>query len=170
MLLPQHPAFSWLSWHCPPSFSFFSFQRRNFYVYQVIDLSSKTYSTISVFHIQYFHSLIARVSILVFFLCFFLISCYPNCDNVLLFLFLFLLISFYSQLFYLAQIRSRFDFFNLSLANSHNFMTSLMLFNVLLKASVPEGNWKQETLAFIKITKSLAFRITQKAWTHKGAY
>jgi len=27
-------------------------------------------------------------------------------------------------------------------------MTSLVLFNVLLKSSVPEGNWEQETLSF----------------------
>lgn len=60
-------ACSFLTFMTLPSLIFhFTLQRGHFCVSQVIDLSSKSYSTISVFQIQYLHSLIARSSILVF--------------------------------------------------------------------------------------------------------
>lgn len=130
----------------------FFFRRGHFCISWVIDLSSKTCSVISIFHIQYFHSLVARFSILLFL---FVSFSSPVIKNVAIFCYFFPLNIFLLRTILLvsAQIRSRFDFCNLSLANSHNLMTSLVLFNVLLKVSVPKGNGEQETKLLSKLLK-----------------
>lgn len=120
IFLPQHPALSWLLCRCPPWFSFFPSGEDIFMSLWLLIFPLKP-TLLSLFSVYIIAIPLLLCSQFLFFLCFFLMSCYPNCDNILLFLFP--LKSFYSQLFYLSQLKSGQDLIS-SISVSQILITS----------------------------------------------